>query len=101
MQCPCHSMRILNDHLQKHTTQSSSPQVAAWMINYRNWPKEDFSEEKPLEVHFMNECPEEWKYQGKSIDADFIMEILQSSWRDCFKTSESNEANIRVRFKGR
>ena len=90
-------MRILNEQLQHPSPQ----QVAAWMMKYRNWPEKDLNERKPLKVYFMNNCPGEWKYQGKCIDADLILEIVQSSWRGCFTTSRSmQKARIRVRFKG-
>ena len=101
MQCPCYSVRILNEHLRKTSLNPSSEQVAAWIKKYRKWPKEDLCEGNPLKVYLMNSCPKEWKYQGRSIDASLIMELLQSSWRGCFKMSKfKNEANIRLKFKG-
>ena len=92
-------MKKYNEHLQGKSINNPNPkQVAAWIKNYRKWPKENLNERNcRLKVYFINNCPEEWRY---NINADCIMEILNNSWRECFVHSLSKEeSNIRVKYE--
>ncbi len=69
-------------------------QVAAWFPEDRKWPK------RP-KVHFMNDCPEEWEYNGQRITRDLVMELVNDAWRNCFDTAWFRRtSDIRVEFEG-
>ena len=80
-------------------------QVASWFPIDRKWPIEDLSEDKKLNVYFMNKCPSEWKYRKHKISRHVIMKMLQESWSGCFLPKNSKKypharIQIRVQFQG-
>ena len=90
--CHYHLLQAVTPNLQ---------QGAAWMLQHRMWSREYLSEENKLKVYFMNECPPTLKYNGKHVSPDFIMNILKSSWLNCFtRVEKKKDANIRVKFDG-
>ena len=74
-----------------------------WFSKKRQWPITYLSQESKLNVFFMSECPDEWKYSGEAITPKCIMNILDdhSSWHGCFTSTQSPvDSHVRVAFKG-
>jgi hypothetical protein len=51
--------------------------MAAWFPSVKKWPEDYLSEERPLRVYFMNECPQSWQC---TVNPEVIMKFLAGSW---------------------
>jgi hypothetical protein len=72
--------------------------MAAWFPSVRKWPEDYLSEERPLRVYFMNECPQSWQC---TVNPEVIMKFLKGSWTKCFTIGDNPEDSpIRVLFEG-
>jgi hypothetical protein len=93
-------------------TQKATPeQVVAWFPDDRKWAPEDkFKNDSGhfLLIQFMDECSENWTYDGRAIDKRIVMDILNSTWKQCFLVEElslidrlfGSKSHIRVTFDG-
>ena len=78
-------------------------EVAAWFPDIRKWPTEDLYRDgcdHLLIVYFMDDCPKEWKYCGKSIIVQDIMDVVNNTWKRHFILEQQARSYIRVTFKG-
>lgn len=94
-QHPCITMKKYNKNFR--ATRGSPLQE--WYPDSRKWPVKDL-QQGLLCVHFMNECPHDWKFDGKPITCRIIMELVKHAWGDRFVIMTQEYTHIRVEFQG-